>query len=96
MELKWFSEIQAHGGTRYRLYKRNTSLGAWGQSDYFIDKAPNSAHYTMGRKYGLYGSGMGELVTSANIPYRIAACFGGFNKLSEAKMQAKKLLFDTK
>jgi hypothetical protein len=92
MELKWFAEDQAHGGVRHRLYKRNTKMGAWGQTDYFVDASPNSAHNTMGEKYGLYGSGMGELVTMAHNPYRIAACFGGFKRLSLAKKQAEKLL----
>ena len=92
MELKWFSETQAHGGMRHYLYHRNTKLGAWRRTDYFIDAAPNSAHYTMGKKYGLYGSGMSEIV-NALVPYRIAACFGGFDKIAIAKMQAKKLFF---
>jgi hypothetical protein len=35
---------------------------------------------------------MGELVTSANVPYRIAACFGGYSKLSEAKKAAEHRL----
>jgi hypothetical protein len=88
---KWFSQKEANGGVRHRLYKRNTNHGAWGQSSYFIDAAPNSAHFTMGKKYGLYGSGMGAIV-DAVVPYRIAACFGGFSKLSEAKKEAEKLL----
>ncbi len=94
MELKWFSEIQSHGGMRYRLYKRNTKLGSWGQTPYFIDKAPNIAHYTMGKKYGLFGSRMGDLISTAQASYRIAGCFGGFSKLSEAKNKAKELLFN--
>ena len=92
METKWFSEKQAHGGVRHRLYSRNTKLGAWGQSPYFIDTAPNIAHYTYGKKHGLYGSGMGELVASADMPYRIATCFGSFSKLSEAKKAAEQRL----
>ena len=92
METKWFSLTQTHGGVRHRLFKRNTKMGAWGQTSYFVDAAPNSAHFTMGKKYGLYGSGMGELVASANVPYRIAACFGGFSKLSEAKNVAQEML----
>jgi hypothetical protein len=92
METKWFSQAQAHGGVRYQLFKRNTKMGAWGQTPYFVDCAPSIAHYTCGKKYGLYGSGMGELVTSANVPYRIAACFGGYSKLSEAKKAAEHRL----
>ena len=92
METKWFSQTQAHGGVRHQLFKRNTKMGAWGQTPYFVDCAPNIAHYTYGKKYGLYGSGMGELVASANVPYRIAACFGGFSKLSEAKKAAEHRL----
>lgn len=92
METKWFSEEQAHGGVRHRLYKRNTKLGAWGQTDYFVDASPNSAHNTMGEKYGLFGSGMGQLITNAHTPYRIAACFGGFKRLSIAKAEAEKKL----
>lgn len=91
METKWFSEQQAHGGVRHRLYKRNTKLGAWGQTPYFVDAAPNRAHYTYGKKYGLYGSGMGEMIM-ADVPYRIAACFGGFMTLSVAKAEAVRLL----
>lgn len=92
METKWFSEKQAHGGVRHRLYKRNTKIEAWDQSPYFVDTAPNIAHYTCGKKHGLYGSGMGELIASANVPYRIAACFGGYDRLSEAKKAAEHRL----
>ena len=92
METKWFSEKQAHGGTRHYLYHRNTNFGAWGQSPYFVDTSPHIAHYTYGKKHGLYGSGMGELILSATVPYRIAACFGGFDKLSEAKKSAEQRL----
>ena len=93
METKWFSQTEAHGGSRYRLFKRDTSFGAyiWCRTPYFIDTATKPAHYTYGKKYGLFGSGMGELV-HAIVPYRIAACFGGFSKLSEAKKSAEQKL----
>ena len=82
----------AHGGKRYRLYKRNTPMGAWSQSPYFIDQAPHKGHYTFGMKYGLFGGGMGELITRADVPYRIAACFGGFATLQQAKAKAESML----
>ncbi len=96
MELKWFSQSQANGIIRYRLFKRNTKIGAWGETPYFIDAAKQSYQFTFGKKYGLYGSGMGELVSSATIPYRIAACFGGFSKIVEAKLTAEKMLLESK
>lgn len=92
METKWFSQPDASGVTRHRLFKRNTRMGAWGQTPYFIDTASARHQFTYGKKHGLYGSGMGELVASANVPYRIAACFGGFSKLSEAKKAAEHRL----
>jgi hypothetical protein len=95
METKWFSEDQTNVGIRYYLYKRNTKLGAWGKTSYFIDAASNRAHYTYGEKYGLYGSGMGDLIDVSPFPYRIAACFGGFKKLSDAKKCAEKHLLDS-
>ena len=92
METKWFSQTEVNGNVRHRLYKRNTKMGAWGQTPYFVDSAASSAHYTYGKKHCLYGSGMGSLVASVNVPYRIAACFGGFSKLSEAKKAAEHRL----
>jgi len=96
MQLKWFSEQQAHGGTRHRLYKRNTKFSAFEQTPYFIDAAPNKAHYTNGCKYGLFGSGMGKLIEQADVPYRIAACFGGFTNLQPAKAKAESFITTTR
>lgn len=91
MEMKWFSQTDASGMIRHRLFKRNTKMGAWAQTPYFIDAALHSYQFTYGKKYGLFGSGMGELITSASVPYRIAACFGGFSKIKEAKQKAEEM-----
>ena len=82
--LRWFSQPQAHGGTRYRLYVCETGK-PWAETPYFIDKAPRRAHYTMGRRYGLFGAGMGDTIHLATEPYRIARTFGGFDTLRAAK-----------
>lgn len=96
MEMKWFSHEQAHGGVRHRLYERKNKFGAWKETPYFVDAAPNQAHYTYGEKYGLYGSGMGELIQNLASSYRIAACFGGFKTLTQAKKTAEQMLKSSK
>lgn len=94
MEIKWFSQTQANGMIRHRMFKRNSPTGAWAETPYFIDQSKYTYQYTFGQKYGLFGSGMGELVASASVPYRIAACFGGYSRLSEAKFDAEKKLLE--
>lgn len=92
METKWFSQTQANGDVRHRLFKRNTKIGAWAETPFFVDAARYRYNYTCGERYGLYGSGMGELITRAKVPYHIAACFGGYNRLSDAKKKAEEML----
>ncbi len=95
MEIKWFSQEDLSGTTRHRLFKRVTKFGAWGETPYFIDEAKYNHQKTMGKKYGLFGSGMGDVVLSAKVPYRIAACFGGFSKIKDAKTKAEQMFLES-
>jgi hypothetical protein len=93
MEMKWFSQEESNGNIRHRLYSRDTKFGAWNQTPYFIDSAKHKSHYTYNKKHGLYGSGMGRFIQIAqNMGFRPAACFGGFDKLSDAKKLAESKL----
>lgn len=83
---KWFKQDVGGGTIRYRLYVRSTPHETWRYTPYFID----ASHRTE-QKYALYGSGMGDLVTRAYPPYRIAAYLGGLDKLADAKQKAQNL-----
>ena len=78
MELKWF-EQKEYTGKRLHLYIKESSR--WVLTPWFIDSANKTAHFTYGKKYGLYGSGMDKS--------GCARCFGGFSKLKEAKELAE-------
>lgn len=80
MELKWF-EQKEYTGKRLHLYKKEASR--WVLTPWFIDCADRKAHYTNGKKYGVYGAGMAKS--------GCASCFGGFSKLTEAKALAEVL-----
>ena len=92
MKTKWFSQKQGRGDTRHRLFFRNEKTSTWNETAYFIDAASAPYQFTNGKKYGLYGSGMGDKMSYANVPYRIAECFGGYNTLREAKETAEYYL----
>ena len=77
-EFKWF-EQKEYSGKRYHLYEKTSS--GFVRTPWFIDRAEKGGDFTLGKRYGLYGSGMSK---SGN-----ALCFGGFSKLKEAKELAE-------
>ena len=81
MQAAWYSH-ETGTGKRYRLWDGHK------ETPYFIDHAASRAHRTYGEPYGLFGAGMGDLITQASTPYRIAGCFGGFRTLQAAKDRA--------
>jgi hypothetical protein len=79
----WFTNHFACGTTRHRLYIDGL------ETPYFVDKASVRAHFTCGHPVGLFGSGLGEEKTRmGGETYRIAASFGGFDRISDAKKKA--------
>lgn len=94
-ELKWFSQTLANGQVRHQLFKRNSKLGAWAETPYFIHASAYKYQYysSQGKKYGLYSSGVvGDLVSTALIPFYIAKEMGGFSRLAMAKSEAERCL----
>lgn len=82
---KWFKFPMANGCIRHRLYINGS------ETPYFIDEAKLIGHRTYGHKFGLFGAGLGNEVRTARGSYRIAAVFGGFDRISEAKKRAESL-----
>jgi hypothetical protein len=62
------------------------------ETPYFVDSANGvRAHRTYGDEHGLFGAGLGDLIASARIPYRIAACFGSGPKIALLKHRAEQM-----
>lgn len=62
------------------------------ETAYFIDSARGIlAHKTCGDEHGLFGSGMGALITRAKTPYRIAAILGSHQKIAILKHRAEQM-----
>jgi hypothetical protein len=73
-------------GRRQRLYVDGV------KTPFFVDSALGVlAHRTAGDEHGLYGAGMGELVTQAKTPYRIAAILGSGRNIHRLKHRAEQM-----
>jgi len=77
MKIRWFKFLQVSAIDRQRLYIDGK------ETPYFVDKAHYRAHFTYGLPVGLYGAGMH--------PQGCAACFGGFQRIRDAKKRAVEL-----
>ncbi len=83
MKLEWWKHKMSCGTERFRLCDGDE------ETPFFVDKAHYHAHRSWpGMPISLHGAGMGEL-TSAG--YRIAATFGGYSKIKDAKAEGEKM-----
>ncbi len=76
--VKWFRFPQANGDVRYWLFVGSE------RTPFFIDVACHRAHYSMGHRIGLWGSGLGAAGG--------AGFCGGFDRLSDAKEAGLSLI----
>lgn len=79
---EWRSHVMACGTSRQRLYVNGS------ETPFFIDSNNLLGHRSFGDPHGLYGAGLGDMVSAG---YRIAGCFGSGKKTAPLKHRAEQM-----